>query len=99
MIGRQREAPLIVFRPGTSLYVGVERRTLVLQNSEGHSEAICRDLAERMTAGTGKWHSEWNDRAGTNEPVVLVQIWIVPNHVDATAGYEQVNLSQSDLDG
>jgi quercetin 2,3-dioxygenase len=73
--------------------------SLVHQDSEGHSDAIYPDLAQRMTAGTGIWHSERNDRAGTNEPVDLVQMWLVPDQLDVTPGYEQLKLSPSDVDG
>ena len=46
--------------------------TLVHQDSEDHAGAIFPDLAQRMTAGTGTWHSEKNDRAGATEPDDLV---------------------------
>jgi redox-sensitive bicupin YhaK (pirin superfamily) len=73
--------------------------SLVHQDSEGHSGAIYPNLAQRMTAGTGILHSEKNDRAGANEPVDLVQMWVVPDEEEVTPAYEQLELSSSDLDG
>jgi hypothetical protein len=73
--------------------------TLVHQDSEGHSGAIYPNLAQRMTSGTGIWHSEKNDRVGTTEPVELVQMWVLPDENGVTPGYEQLNLNPSDLDG
>jgi redox-sensitive bicupin YhaK (pirin superfamily) len=73
--------------------------TLVHQDSEGHNGAISPNLAQRMTAGTGIWHSEKNDRVGNTEPVDLVQMWVVPDKAGVTPGYQQLNLSPSDLDG
>jgi quercetin 2,3-dioxygenase len=73
--------------------------SLVHQDSEDHSGVIYPDLAQRMSAGRGIWHSERNDRAGTDEPVELVQMWVVPDETETTPGYEQLNLSPSHLDG
>jgi quercetin 2,3-dioxygenase len=73
--------------------------SLVHQDSEGHSGVIYPDLAQRMTAGTGILHSERNDQASNNEPVDLVQMWLVPDQTEMAPGYEQLSLSSSDLDG
>jgi quercetin 2,3-dioxygenase len=73
--------------------------TLVHQDSEGHNGAIYPNLAQRMTAGTGIWHSEKNDGAGTTEPVELIQMWVLPDETGVTPGYEQLNLDLADLDG
>ena len=43
-----------------------------------------------MSAGTGVTHSEMN---GDDEaPVKFLQIWVVPNNMDVTPRYQQVNL-------
>lgn len=73
--------------------------SLVHQDSEGHSGIIYPDLAQRMTAGSGIWHSERNDRSDGDQPVDLVQMWIVPDEFDVSPGYEQMNLSSAELDG
>ena len=61
--------------------------SLAQQGSEGTCGIIYPELAQRMTAGTGIWHSERNDQTG-NGPVELVQIWTVPNQLDVTPGFE-----------
>jgi quercetin 2,3-dioxygenase len=73
--------------------------SLVHQDSEGHSGVISRDLAQRMSAGSGIWHSERNDRARADEAVELVQMWVRPDETGVTPGYEQLQLGPSDLDG
>ena len=73
--------------------------TLVHQDSEGHSGAIYPNLAQRMSAGTGIWHSEKNDAVDATTPVELVQMWVVPDQAGVTPGYEQLNLDESDLHG
>jgi redox-sensitive bicupin YhaK (pirin superfamily) len=73
--------------------------SLVHQDSEGHSGLIYPGLAQRMTAGTGIWHSERNDQIGVSEPVELVQMWLIPDESEVTPGYEQLEISPSELDG
>jgi redox-sensitive bicupin YhaK (pirin superfamily) len=73
--------------------------TLVHQDSEGHNGAIYPNLAQRMSAGTGIWHSEKNDGWGATEPVDLVQMWVIPDEAGVTPGYQQLNLSPHELEG
>jgi len=47
---------------------------------------------QRMTAGTGIMHSEFNH--SQTEPVKLLQIWIQPNQRDLEPGYEQSRIEQ-----
>ena len=54
----------------------VLRGSLVHQDSEGNRGIIYPGLAQRMSAGTGITHSEFN--ASKSEPVHLLQIWIMP---------------------
>lgn len=73
--------------------------TMVHQDFQGHNGAIYPNLAQRMSAGTGIWHSEKNDGPGTTELVDLVQMWVVPDETGVTPGYQQLNLTASELDG
>ena len=56
------------------------------EDSLGNVETIKQGYVQRMTAGTGITHSEFN--ASTIEPVHLLQIWINPNQQNLTPGYE-----------
>ncbi len=57
------------------------------KDSTGGHSVIHRGEVQRMTAGTGVRHSEFN--ASATEPVKLLQIWILPNEQGLTPGYEQ----------
>jgi quercetin 2,3-dioxygenase len=77
--------------------------SLVHQDSEGHSGLIYPNLAQRMTAGTGIWHSEKNDHPVANsdagQPLDLVQMWVVPDENEVAPGYEQLELNPADIQG
>jgi redox-sensitive bicupin YhaK (pirin superfamily) len=77
--------------------------SLVHQDSEGHTGIIYPNLAQRMTAGTGIRHSEKNDRQGASpdadQPLDLVQMWVVPDENEVDPGYEQLELNPSDVQG
>jgi redox-sensitive bicupin YhaK (pirin superfamily) len=49
---------------------------------------------QRMTLGSGAWHSEQN--ASDTEPMRFIQIWIVPNERGLTPGVEQKVFSMQD---
>ena len=76
---------------------------LVHQDSEGHSGLIYPNLAQRMTAGTGIRHSEKNDQSAVggaaDEPVDLVQMWVVPDETGASPSYEQLELEPAEVQG
>lgn len=57
------------------------------QDSLGHDAVIRPGEAQRMSAGTGILHSEVN--ASDEEPVHLLQIWILPRQRGGAPGYEQ----------
>ena len=57
------------------------------RDSLGTGSVIRPGEVQRMTAGTGILHSEYNPSA--TEPVHLVQIWILPERRGLTPGYEQ----------
>ncbi|MDX1951208.1 MAG: pirin family protein [Verrucomicrobiota bacterium] len=57
------------------------------QDSMGNSEVIRPGEVQRMTAGTGVYHSEFNHSPA--EAVHLLQIWIVPERKGLQPGYAQ----------
>jgi quercetin 2,3-dioxygenase len=77
--------------------------SLVHQDSEGHTGVIYPNLAQRMTAGTGIWHSEKNDQPAVNPApasrCTWVQMWVVPDENEVAPGYEQLELDPSDIQG
>ena len=60
------------------------------KDSEGNSGIIYPGLAQRMSAGTGIWHSEMNPRGA--EDVHLVQMWVLPDTERIAPGYEQLDI-------
>lgn len=57
------------------------------KDSMGFGTVIRPGEVQRMSAGTGVTHSEYN--ASEEEPVKFLQIWIIPNQQDVEPGYEQ----------
>lgn len=57
------------------------------KDSTGGHSVIRRGEVQRMTAGTGVRHSEFN--ASPTEPVKLLQIWLLPDERGLQPGYEQ----------
>lgn len=62
------------------------------KDSEGHSGVIYPGLAQRMSAGTGIWHSEMNPSG--DKDVRLVQMWVVPDMPRIKPGYEQLDIGK-----
>ena len=82
----------------------VLRGSLVHQDSMGTSGIIYPGLAQRMSAGTGILHSERNDSWTVSgdahqEPVHFIQMWVLPDTVGVTPGYEQLEIDAELLDG
>ncbi|HEY1720749.1 MAG TPA: pirin family protein [Magnetospirillaceae bacterium] len=64
------------------------------KDSTGGHSIIKRGEVQRMTAGTGVRHSEFN--ASQTEAVKLLQIWLLPAERDLTPGYEQKLFDEAD---
>lgn len=63
---------------------------LAHKDSLGTGAVIRPGDAQRMSAGTGIEHSEFN--ASATDPVHLLQIWLIPSERGIAPGYEQKTL-------
>jgi redox-sensitive bicupin YhaK (pirin superfamily) len=61
------------------------------KDSEGNRGELYPGLAQRMSAGTGIWHSEMN--AARQEDVHFVQMWVPPGTEAVKPGYEQKDIN------
>lgn len=74
-------------------HANMEIVTIVLSGALAHRDSlgniatIGTDEVQRMSAGSGIEHSEFNPSAA--EPVHFLQIWLHPLHPDRTPGYAQ----------
>lgn len=64
------------------------------KDSMGNGTVIEAGEVQRMTAGTGVRHSEYNH--SQQEELHLLQIWIHPETTGLTPGYEQTRFSRDD---
>ena len=67
------------------------------RDSMGNGSVMKAGDVQRMTAGTGVGHSEFN--ASKTEPVHFLQIWILPEARNLEPGYEQKNFPKQELKG
>lgn len=67
------------------------------QDSLGTGAVIRAGEVQRMSAGTGIRHSEFN--ASEHEPVRLLQIWILPEQDGIEPGYEQKLIAEEEKRG
>ena len=67
------------------------------KDSMGNGSVIRPGNVQRMSAGRGVRHSEFN--ASPSEPVHLLQIWIEPNVTDIAPGYEEKHFTPAEKRG
>lgn len=88
---------------GTHPHRDMEIVTYVLEgalehrDSMGNGEVLRPGEFQRISAGTGITHSEFNP--SSSEPVHLYQIWLLPEHKGITPSYEQRAFPDSELTG
>jgi redox-sensitive bicupin YhaK (pirin superfamily) len=70
---------------------------LAHKDSMGNGSVIRRGDVQRMSAGKGVLHSEFNH--SKEEPVHLLQIWIEPNVRGIRPGYEETTIADADKRG
>ena len=81
----------------------VEGITYVVEGTFKHADNLGRDAelkilpagsAQRMTLGSGAWHSEQN--ASDTEPMRFIQMWIMPKQLGLSPSVEQKIFTKDD---
>ena len=98
VINDDRVAPATGF--GTHPHRDMEIVTYVLEGALAHKDSMGNGSTirpgdvQRMSAGTGITHSEFN--ASKVDPVHLLQIWLLPRERGLVPGYEQKAFTDED---
>lgn len=66
------------------------------EDSDGRSGVVEADGVQRMSAGAGIRHSEWND-AATGAEARFVQMWVLPRTPGGTPSYAEAEVPGGDL--
>ena len=75
----------------------VLKGALAHKDSMGHQEVLGPNEVQRLSAGTGVVHSEFN--ASKTEPVHFLQIWIEPAATGTPSSYEQFKFDPQEKRG
>jgi quercetin 2,3-dioxygenase len=70
---------------------------LTHRDSMGNGSTIRPGDVQRMSAGTGVMHSEFN--ASNEDPLHLLQIWVLPRRAGDPPGYEEKRFEDADKRG
>lgn len=71
--------------------------SLIHKDSLGNSSVIKAGELQKMSAGRGVVHSEYN--ASQEDPLHFLQIWIIPNEMGLKPEYDQIALDKQKING